>query len=113
MSLTTLPLMVQNRQPDAETTDPQVTARLTEWFGRARNYIVGYAPIDDSHLADPDTHLSHTQLLSRAIGFVGCDTDEARTNRAPDHVPVAAQTTARARGVRGDNRRRRKFGEVR
>lgn len=81
MSLTALPLMVKNRQPASEVTDPEVTTRLSEWFTRARHYINAYSPIDDSHLADPDTHLSRTQLLSLAVGFVGCDTSEDRDNR--------------------------------
>lgn len=78
---TVLPLMVRSRQPDTETDDPEVTARLIDWFTRARAYIDAFTPIDDSHLPDPDTSLSHTQLLSLAIGFTGCDTREDRDNR--------------------------------
>lgn len=81
MSLTELPLMVHNRQPEAEVTDQQVTDRLSEWFTRAKRYIDGFTPIDDTHLADPDTALSRIQLLSLVIGFVGCDTTESRANR--------------------------------
>lgn len=73
--------MVQNRQPAAEVDDPQVTARLTDWFTRVRDYIAAFTPLDDAHLPDPDTSLSATQLLSLAVGFVGCDTREARENR--------------------------------
>lgn len=73
--------MVHNRQPAAEVDDPKVTARLTEWFTRAWNFIEAFTPIDDSALDDPDTGLSRTQLLSLAVGFVGVDTDESRDNR--------------------------------
>lgn len=72
--------MVHNRQPD-EVDDPQVTARLIDWFTRARNYIQSFTPIDDSDLDDPDTGLSRTQLLSLAAGFIGADTAESRDNR--------------------------------
>ncbi|WP_345368332.1 radical SAM protein [Saccharopolyspora cebuensis] len=76
-----LPLMVRNRQPGSEIDDPQVTRRLVDWFTRAQDYITSFVPIDDSHLDDPDTHMSPTQLLSLAIGFTGCDTAETRDNR--------------------------------
>lgn len=81
MSLTELPLMVHNRQPAAEVADPEVTDRLVEWFTRAQRYLDGFTPLDDSQLADPDTALSRMQLLSLAVGFVGCDTTESRDNR--------------------------------
>ncbi|WP_052850164.1 radical SAM protein [Streptomyces avicenniae] len=58
-----------------------MTARLVEWFGRARSYVDAYTPADDTHLPDPDTSLSRTQLLSLAIGFTGCDTAESRDQR--------------------------------
>jgi hypothetical protein len=73
--------MVLNRQPDTETSDPEVTARLVEWFTRAQRFIADYAPADDALLDDPDTALSKTQLLSLAIGFVGCDTTQVRDRR--------------------------------
>jgi len=73
--------MVRGRQPNTETADPAVTARLVDWFGRARTFIGSYTPADDTHLPDPDTSLSRTQLLSLAIGFTGCDTDQARDQR--------------------------------
>ncbi|MFI0901759.1 radical SAM protein [Streptomyces sp. NPDC020983] len=76
-----LPFMVTNRQPEAEDRDPQITARLVEWFIRARTYLDTYTPADDSHLVDPDTSLSRTQLLSLMVGFTGCDTTEARDQR--------------------------------
>ncbi|MGW9643060.1 hypothetical protein ACWHAU_28540 [Streptomyces albidoflavus] len=76
-----LPMMVLNRQPKDETTDPEITSRLTDWFVEAREYIDTYTPVDDSELADPDTSLSKTQLLSLAIGFTGCDTAEDRAQR--------------------------------
>ena len=66
---TSLPLMVRNRQPNTETGDAEVTARLVDWFGRAHAFIDGYTPADDAHLPDPDTSLSRTQLLSLLIGF--------------------------------------------
>lgn len=81
MSLKELPLMVHNRQPEAEVTDQAVTDRLVDWFGRARDYLAAFTPIDDSALHDPDTGLSRTQLLSLAVGFVGADTDMSRDNR--------------------------------
>ncbi|WP_129287544.1 radical SAM protein [Streptomyces sp. GZWMJZ-114] len=77
----TLPVMVLNRQPDAETTDPEINARLIDWFSKVRGFIDGYEPVNDTHLADPDTSLSRTQLLSLAIGFTGCDTSEDRDQR--------------------------------
>lgn len=77
---TSLPLMVRKRQP-AETNDPEITARLTEWFGRARVFIGGYTTADDAHLPDPDTSLSKAQLLSLVIGFTGCDTRQDRDQR--------------------------------
>jgi hypothetical protein len=75
-----LPFMVLNRQPQ-ETHDPEVTVRLADWFSRMRTFVDHYTPADDSHLEDPDTTLSRTQLLSLAIGFTGCDTTESRDNR--------------------------------
>ena len=80
MSLKELPLMVHNRQP-AEVEDPQITARLVDWFARARDYLAEFEPLDDAHLSDPDTGLSTAQLLSLAVGFVGADTAESRDNR--------------------------------
>lgn len=77
-----IPLTVTPTSADPdEVTDERVTARLTDWFRRAQDYIAGFTPIDDTRLLDPDTHLSRTQLLSLAIGFVGCDTREGRQNR--------------------------------
>lgn len=73
--------MVHNRQPEAEVTDPAVTDRLVDWFTDARNYLDRFTPIDDAHLLDPDCGLSRTQLLSLAVGFVGCDSSEPRDNR--------------------------------
>jgi len=75
-----LPFMVRNRQP-IETNDPAITHRLTDWFDRTREYVDGYTPLDDTHLLDPDTSLSRTQLLSLAVGFTGCDTSEDRDRR--------------------------------
>ncbi|MFJ4966029.1 radical SAM protein [Streptomyces sp. NPDC088729] len=75
-----IPVMVRNRQQE-ESNDPEITARLTEWFCRARAFIGDYSPADDAHLPDPDTSLSRTQLLSLLIGFVGCDTAEKRDQR--------------------------------
>jgi hypothetical protein len=73
--------MVRNRQPDTETADPVVTARLVDWFTRARAYASAYTPLDDAHLPDPDTSLTRTQLLSLIVGFTGCDTAESRDQR--------------------------------
>lgn len=92
MSLKELPLMVHNRQPAAEVDDPKVTKRLTEWFTRAWHYIEAFTPIDDGALADPDTGLSRTQLLSLAVGFVGVDTAESRDNRTHTLVYTDPET---------------------
>ena len=79
-----LPLAVENSTatPDPqEQYSPSVAARLDRWFAAARDYIAHAVLLDDSHLDDPDTSLSRTQMLSLAIGFLGCDTPEHRNNR--------------------------------
>lgn len=58
-----------------------INARLSTWFADALDQLARFRPIDDSAETDPDTALSRTQLLSLAIGFVGCDTAEQRDHR--------------------------------
>jgi hypothetical protein len=65
-----------------ETNDPLIADRLRGWLDDARAYLSTYTPPGDSALADPDTALSRTQLLSLALGFIGADTTTGgRANR--------------------------------
>lgn len=89
MSLTELPLMVHRRQP-TEIEDPQVTARLIDWFSRARGYLAGFTPLDDAHLDDPDTAEDRDH---RTMTLVYTDPDTGKSNYQTVCVPYYAPSS--------------------